>query len=75
MDKILNFINHPFIKLIFNKLKEIFGSKEYKDLTEPVTEEVAMPKPTPVIKETVTKKSVVKKPVAKKTGKKTTNKK
>lgn len=76
MDKILNFVNHPFVKLIFSKLKEIFGSKEYKDLTEPITEEVVMPKPTPAIKEEkVTKKSVVKKPVAKKTGKKTTNKK
>jgi hypothetical protein len=68
MDKILKFVNHPFVKLIFNKLKEIFGSKEYKDLTEPITEEVIISKP-------VTKKSVASKPVAKKTTKKTTNKK
>ena len=61
-------MNHPFVKLIFNKLKEIFGSKEYKDLTEPITEEVIISKP-------VTKKSVASKPVAKKTTKKTTNKK
>lgn len=68
MDKILKFVNHPFVKLIFNKLKEIFGSKEYKDLAEPITEEVVISKP-------VTKKSVASKPVAKKTTKKTTNKK
>lgn len=73
MDKILNFVNHPFVKLIFSKLKEIFGSKEYKDLTEPITEEVVISKP--VAKKQVTKKSVASKPVAKKTGKKTTNKK
>lgn len=81
MNKILLFLNHPFVKLIFNKLKEVFGSKEFKELTvvestvEPVTEEVTIPKSTPFIKETVTQKSVVKKPVTKKTGKKTTNKK
>lgn len=73
MNKILNFVNHPFVKLIFSKLKEIFGSKEYKDLTEPITEEVVILKP--VAKKQVTKKSVASKPVAKKTGKKTTNKK
>jgi hypothetical protein len=73
MDKILNFVNHPFIKLIFNKLKEIFSSKEYKDLTEPITEEVVTP--TPVVKKDVAKKSVVSKSVAKKPMKKTTNKK
>lgn len=67
MNKILNFVNHPFVKLIFNKLKEIFGSKEYKDLTEPITEEV--------INEPVAKKSVASKTVAKKSTKKTTNKK
>ena len=81
MNKILLFLNHPFVKLIFNKLKEVFGSKEFKELTvvestvEPVTEEVNIPKSTPVIKETVTKKSVAKKPVIKNTGNKTTNKK
>lgn len=73
MNKILNFVNHPFVKLIFSKLKEIFGSKEYKDLTEPITEEVVILKP--VAKKQVTKKSVASKPVTKKTGKKTTNKK
>jgi hypothetical protein len=67
MNKILNFVNHSFVKLIFNKLKEIFGSKEYKDLTEPITEEV--------INKPVAKKSVVSKTVAKKSTKKTTNKK
>jgi hypothetical protein len=81
MNKILLFLNHPFVKLIFNKLKEVFGSKEFKELTvvestvEPVTEEVTIPKSTPVIKETVTTKSVAKKPVVKNTGNKTTNKK
>jgi hypothetical protein len=73
MDKILNFVNHPFIKLIFNKLKEIFGSKEYKDLTEPITEEVVIL--NPVTKKDVAKKSVVSKSVTKKPMKKTTNKK
>ena len=69
MNKILFFLNHQFVKLIFNKLKEVFGSKEFKEFTskeeniEPITEEV------------VVKKSVVKKPVIKKPGKKTTNKK
>ena len=71
MNKILLFLNHPFVKLIFDKLKEVFGSKEFKELTvvEPITEEV-------VVKEIVTPKTVVSKKVASKpVVKKSTKKK
>jgi hypothetical protein len=56
MNKILFFLNHPFVKLIFNKLKEVFGSKEFKEFTskeenvEPITEEVVVKKKKPLQK-------------------------
>jgi len=72
MNKILFFLNHPTVKFILNKLKEIFGSKELtivEPIVEPITEEV-------VIKEKVTPKIVVSKKVASKpVVKKSTKKK
>jgi hypothetical protein len=72
MNKILFFLNHPFIKSTLNKFKEIFGSKELtvvEPIVEPITEEV-------IIEEKVTPKKVVSKKVAsKKVVKKSTKKK
>jgi hypothetical protein len=81
MNKLIKIFSHPFILLVFNKLKEIFISKEYKNFTTSIKEEeqpikpIVIPQPIEPPKKSVTKKSVASKPVIKKSTKKSTKNK